>query len=75
MTALHATALHATVVHVTVLHTAALTSSAMAGILIGLGIPVAVCAAVAVIVWSYFRLQAEQVLQRLGRLPRRPRAD
>jgi hypothetical protein len=42
------------------MHVAALTSSAEAGIIIGLGIPVAVCAAVAVIVWAYFRLQAHR---------------
>ena len=41
-------------------HVAALSSSAEAGIIIGLGIPVAVCAAVAVIVWAYFRLQAHR---------------
>jgi type VI protein secretion system component VasK len=29
-------------------------------ITIGLGIPVAVCVAIAVIVWSYFRLQAHR---------------
>jgi uncharacterized protein YqfA (UPF0365 family) len=29
-------------------------------IVIGLGIPLAICAAVAVIVWSYFRLQAHR---------------
>jgi hypothetical protein len=42
------------------MHVAALTSSAEAGIIIGLGIPVAVCAAAAVIVWAYFRLQAHR---------------
>jgi predicted signal transduction protein with EAL and GGDEF domain len=41
-------------------HLVALTSSATAGIWIGLGIPAFVCAAVAVIVWSYFRLQAHR---------------
>ncbi len=41
-------------------HVAALSSSAEAGIIIGLGIPVAVCAAVAVIVWAYFRLQTHR---------------
>ncbi|HEY9245068.1 MAG TPA: hypothetical protein VIP48_23965 [Streptosporangiaceae bacterium] len=41
-------------------HVATLTSSAIAGISIGLGIPLAVCAAAAVIVWSYFRLQAHR---------------
>jgi predicted negative regulator of RcsB-dependent stress response len=41
-------------------HLAALTSSATAGIWIGLGIPAFLCAAVAVIVWSYFRLQAHR---------------
>jgi hypothetical protein len=41
-------------------HLAELSSSAIAGITIGLGIPVAVCAAVAVIVWAYFRLQAHR---------------
>ncbi len=29
-------------------------------ITVGLGIPLAVCAAIAVIVWSYFRLQAHR---------------
>ena len=41
-------------------HMASLGSSAIAGITIGLGIPLAVCAAAAVIVWSYFRLQAHR---------------
>jgi hypothetical protein len=41
-------------------HMASLSSSAIAGITIGLGIPLAVCAAAAVIVWSYFRLQAHR---------------
>ena len=41
-------------------HVAAMSSSAEAGIIIGLGIPVAVCAAVAVIVWAYFRLQTHR---------------
>jgi hypothetical protein len=41
-------------------HVAALSSSAEAGIIIGLGIPVAICAAVAVIVWAYFRLQSHR---------------
>ena len=41
-------------------HLAALTSGATAGIWIGLGIPAFVCAAVAVIVWSYFRLQSHR---------------
>jgi len=41
-------------------HLAALTSSATAGIIIGLGIPLAVCAAAAIIVWSYFNLQAHR---------------
>jgi hypothetical protein len=41
-------------------HVLSLTSSAEAGIVIGLGIPAAVCAAVAVIVWAYFRLQAHR---------------
>jgi hypothetical protein len=41
-------------------HMASLNSSAIAGITIGLGIPLAVCAAAAVIVWSYFRLQAHR---------------
>ena len=41
-------------------HVATLTSSAIAGISISLGIPLAVCAAAAVIVWSYFRLQAHR---------------
>jgi len=41
-------------------HLVALTSGAEAGIWIGLGIPAFICAAVAVIVWSYFRLQAHR---------------
>jgi hypothetical protein len=41
-------------------HLAALTSSAIAGISIGLGIPAFVCAAAAIIVWAYFRLQAHR---------------
>ena len=41
-------------------HVAALTSSAIAGISLGLGIPLAICGAAAVIVWSYFRLQAHR---------------
>jgi predicted negative regulator of RcsB-dependent stress response len=41
-------------------HVAALTSSAIAGIALGLGIPLAICGAAAVIVWSYFRLQAHR---------------
>ncbi len=32
----------------------------MTAVSIGLGIPVAVCLAIAVIVWSYFRLQAHR---------------
>ena len=46
--------------HLATMHLAALTSSATAGIIIGLGIPLAVCAAAAIIVWSYFRLQAHR---------------
>ena len=49
-----------TATQMTATHVSALTSSAQAGILLGLGIPVAVCAAAAVIVWSYFRLQARR---------------
>jgi hypothetical protein len=41
-------------------HLVALTSSAIAGISIGLGIPAFVCAAAAIIVWAYFRLQAHR---------------
>lgn len=41
-------------------HVLALTSGGEAGIAIGLGIPAFVCAAVAVIVWAYFRLQAHR---------------
>ena len=44
----------------TATHVAALTSSGEAGILIGLGIPFCVCAATAIIVWAYFRLQAHR---------------
>jgi hypothetical protein len=49
-----------TATHVAVHHLAALTSSAEAGILIGLGIPFCICAAAAIIVWAYFRLQAHR---------------
>jgi hypothetical protein len=38
----------------------ALTSGAEAGIFVGLGIPAFICAATAVIVWAYFRLQAHR---------------
>jgi predicted negative regulator of RcsB-dependent stress response len=41
-------------------HLAALTSSATAGIWLGLGIPAFICAATAVIVWAYFRMQAHR---------------
>jgi hypothetical protein len=44
----------------TATHAAALTSSGEAGILIGLGIPFCVCAATAIIVWAYFRLQSHR---------------
>jgi hypothetical protein len=46
--------------HLATAHLATLTSSATAGIIIGLGIPLAVCAAAAIIVWSYFNLQAHR---------------
>jgi hypothetical protein len=49
-----------TATHVAAHHLAALTSSAEAGILIGLGIPFCICAAAAIIVWAYFRLQAHR---------------
>jgi predicted negative regulator of RcsB-dependent stress response len=38
-------------------HLAALTSGSEVGIAVGLGIPFCICAAVAIIVWAYFRLQ------------------
>ncbi|MGD0926839.1 MAG: hypothetical protein ABR926_16765 [Streptosporangiaceae bacterium] len=41
-------------------HVAALSSSAEAGIVIGFGIPLCVCAAIAIIVSSYFRLQSHR---------------
>jgi hypothetical protein len=41
-------------------HVAALTSGATVGLWVGLGIPAFICAAVAVIVWAYFRLQAHR---------------
>ncbi len=41
-------------------HLAAETSSATAGIILGLGIPFVVFGAAAIIVWSYFRLQAHR---------------
>jgi len=41
-------------------HLVALTSGAEAGIFIGLGIPAFICAATAVIVWAYFRLQSHR---------------
>ena len=43
-----------------VAHVAALTSSAEAGIVIGFGIPFCICAAAAIIVWAYFRLQSHR---------------
>jgi predicted negative regulator of RcsB-dependent stress response len=49
-----------TATHVAAQHVAALTSSAEAGILIGLGIPFCICAAAAIIVWSYFQLQSHR---------------
>jgi hypothetical protein len=49
-----------TATHVAAHHLASLTSSAEAGILIGLGIPFCICAAAAIIVWAYFRLQAHR---------------
>ena len=53
-------ATHLTAAHVAATHVAALTSSAEAGILIGLGIPFCICAATAIIVWAYFRLQSHR---------------
>ena len=41
----------------TAMHVAALTSGAEVGIVVGFGIPFCICAAAAIIVWSYFRLQ------------------
>ncbi len=41
-------------------HLVALTSGATVGLWVGLGIPAFICAAVAAIVWSYFRLQAHR---------------
>jgi hypothetical protein len=38
-------------------HVAALTSGAEVGMVVGLGIPFCICAAAAIIVYSYFRLQ------------------
>jgi predicted negative regulator of RcsB-dependent stress response len=46
--------------HLATMHLATLTSSATAGIILGLGIPVAICGAAAIIVWSYFNLQAHR---------------
>jgi predicted negative regulator of RcsB-dependent stress response len=46
--------------HLATMHLAALTSSATAGIILGLGIPLAICGAAAIIVWSYFNLQAHR---------------
>jgi predicted negative regulator of RcsB-dependent stress response len=42
------------------IHTLASTGTNYTAITIGLGIPVAICAAVAIIVWSYFRLQSHR---------------
>jgi len=53
----HLAAAHLAAAHLAVTHLAALTSSAEAGIALGLGIPFCICAAAAIIVWSYFRLQ------------------
>jgi len=44
----------------TAAHVAALTSGAEAGIVIGFGIPFCICAAAAIIVWAYFRLQSHR---------------
>ena len=41
-------------------HLVALTSGAETGIFIGLGIPAFICAATALIVWAYFRLQSHR---------------
>jgi hypothetical protein len=41
-------------------HLVALTSGATVGLWVGLGIPAFICAATAVIVWAYFRLQAHR---------------
>lgn len=38
----------------------ALAGASITGITIGLGIPFVVCAAIAVVVWSYFRLQSHR---------------
>ena len=49
-----------TATQMTATHVAALTSSGEAGILLGLGIPFCICAATAIIVWAYFRLQSHR---------------
>ncbi|HEX3388750.1 MAG TPA: hypothetical protein VHT94_06915 [Streptosporangiaceae bacterium] len=49
-----------TATQMTATHVSALTSSAQAGILLGLGIPFCICAATAIIVWAYFRLQTHR---------------
>ena len=54
------TATQMSVAHVATTHATALSSSATAGILIGLGIPFCICAATAIIVWAYFRLQSHR---------------
>ena len=47
-----------------------------AGILIGLGIPFCICAATAIIVWAYFRLQSHRAdavaMASTASWPRRP---
>ena len=54
------TATQMTVAHAATTHATGLSSSATAGILIGLGIPFCICAATAIIVWAYFRLQSHR---------------
>ena len=54
------TATQMTVAQVATTHAGALSSSATEGILIGLGIPFCICAATAIIVWAYFRLQSHR---------------
>lgn len=56
----HHLAQHLAGQHPAVLHLAALTSGATVGVALGIGIPGFICLAVAVSLWSYFRLQAHR---------------
>lgn len=61
MTAHHLAAQHLAAQYPAAQHLAALTSGGAVGISVGLGIPLFVCAATAVIVWSWHRLQQHRI--------------